>query len=291
MGEIGKKEDEFLTIQNADVVSDAAGRQYHIDLAPGELAEYVILVGDPQRSVRASKYLSDIRVSRHNREFYSYTGNYKGLEVTIMSTGMGPSNIEITMVECFQIAKNPAFIRVGTCGALQPEIKLGDMIISSGGVRIEDTSTYFVIEGYPAVASYDVMIALMEACNAENVNYHVGLTATGSGFYGAQGRKVPGVHVRNPDLPDQLAEMNVYNFEMEASTLFIMANMMKLRASAICLAIAQRQSGEFIDPAGKQKGEHQALIAGLDALVGLSEMDKAKEKAGKKYWFPSLTNA
>ena len=84
MGKIGKNEDEFLTIQNADVVSDASGRQYHIDLAPGDLAEYVILVGDPQRAVRASKYLTDIRLERRNREFYTYTGNYKGLEEYIM---------------------------------------------------------------------------------------------------------------------------------------------------------------------------------------------------------------
>lgn len=288
MGEIGKKEDEFLSIQDADVVADASGRQYHIDLAPGELAEYVIMVGDPQRSVRASEYLSDIRVKRHNREFYSYTGKYKGLEVTIMSTGIGPSCTEIAMVECYQIAKNPAFIRVGTSGSLQPEIKLGDVVISSGAVRLEDTSTYFVHEGYPSIANYEVMLALITACEAEKLNYHIGLTGAASGFYGAQGRHIPGVHLRYPNLQEDMAAMRVANFEMESSTLFTMATMMGLRASTICLAIAHRPTGGFITPEGKKKGEHQALIAGLDGLVELSKMDAKKAKAGKRYWVPSL---
>ncbi len=289
MGKIGKNEDEFLTIQNADVVSDASGRQYHIDLAPGELSEYVLMVGDPQRSVRAAEsYLKDIRVSRHNREFYSYTGMYKGLEVTIMSTGIGPSNTEIAVIECSQIAKKPVFIRVGTCGSLQPQIKLGDMIISSAAVRLEDTSTYFVHEGYPSVANYEVLIALLSACESEKLSYHVGITGTASGFYGAQGRKIPGVHLRYPNLQEDLAEMNVANFEMESSTLFTLTTMMGLRASTLCLAIAQRQTGGFISPEMKKEGEHQALTAGLDGLVELAKMDAAKAKAGKRYWVPSL---
>ncbi len=287
MGKKGK-ENEFLAIKNSEIVCDATGRQYHIDLAPGELAEYVILVGDPMRSVRASELLTDIRVERRNREFYSYTGNYKGLEVTIMSTGIGTPSVEITMVECYQIAKKPAFIRVGTCGSLQPEIKNGDCVISSGAVRLEDTSTFFVNEGYPCVADYEVMLALITACEKENVKYHVGLTASASGFYGAQGRRIPGLPLRYPNLQEEMAAMKVANFEMEASTLFTMATLMGLRASCICLAVAHRTTGEFIAPDAKHRGERAALIAGLDALVELSNMDKKKAAAGKQYWYPGM---
>lgn len=281
-------ENDFLAIQNANVVSDAAGRQYHIDLAPGDLAEYVILVGDPMRAVRASELLTDIRLERRNREFYSFTGKYKGLEVTIMSTGIGTSNTEITMVECYQIAKNPAFIRVGTCGSLQPEIKNGDFVISTGAVRLEDTSTYFVNDGYPAVANYEVVMSLILACEREKVPYHLGLTATASGFYGAQGRSIPGLPLRYPDLQENMAAMHVANFEMESSTLFIMASLMKLRASTICLAIAHRPTGAFITPEAKTHGERAALIAGLEALVELSKMDEAKHNARKHYWYPGI---
>lgn len=288
MGTKGQ-ENDFLEIGNAEVVSDATGRQYHIDLAPGELADYVMLVGDPMRAERAAKqYLTNIRVDRSNREFRSFTGKYNGLEVTVLSTGIGPSNVEITMVECFQIAKNPTFLRVGTCGALQPEMKLGDFIISTGAVRLEDSSTFFVNEAYPSIANYEVNLALMKVCEAKKQNYHLGITATASGFYGAQGRHIPGLPLRYPDLQDQMTAQGVANFEMESSTLFTMASLMKLRASTICLAIAHRPSGGFITPEVKKAGEQAILMSGFDAFIELEKMDKAKAKAGKQYWYPGL---
>lgn len=288
MGTKGHEHD-FLKIGNAEVVSDATGRQYHIDLAPGEVADYVMLVGDPMRSERAAKtFLTDIRVDRSNREFRSFTGKYNGLEVTILSTGIGPSNVEITMVECFQIAKNPTFIRVGTCGALQPEMKLGDFIISTGAVRLEDSSTFFVHDGYPSIANYEVNLALMKACEQKKHHYHLGITATASGFYGAQGRHIPGLPLRYPHLQDEMTAQGIANFEMESSTLFTMATLMKLRASTICLAIAHRPTGGFIDPESKKNGEKTILLAALDAFHELDRMDKAKAKAGKPYWYDGM---
>jgi len=273
-------------IENADVVSDATGRQYHIALAPGELAEYIILVGEAKRAERASALLDNITVTQHNREYKTFTGEYKGTPVSVMSTGMGPGCIEIGMIEIFQTTKNPTFIRVGTCGALQEQINLGDMVISSGAVRLEDTSTYFVHEGYPAIAHHEVIMALMMASEKQNIPYHVGLTATASGFYGAQGRKIPGIYVRNPDLPEQMAAMNVYNFEMESSTIFNLANMKGLRASTICEAIANRPKGTFIDPELKAERETQALIIGLESLKIIEQMDKAKAAKNKAHWLP-----
>lgn len=273
-------------IESADVVSDATGRQYHIALAPGELAEYIILVGEAARAEKAATLLDNIRVEQHNREYRTFTGEYKGTPVSVMSTGMGPGCIEIGMIEIFQITKNPTFIRIGTCGGLQKNIELGDMVISSGAVRLEDTSTYFVHEGYPAIANHEVILALIMASEKQQIPYHVGLTATASGFYGAQGRKIPGIYVRNPDLPDQMAAMNVYNFEMESSTIFNLANMKGFRASTICQALNNRSKGTFIDPELKAEREMQALIIGFEALKIIEQMDKVKLAKNKKHWVP-----
>jgi uridine phosphorylase len=275
-------------IQNADVVTDASGRQYHINLAPGELAPYIILVGEAKRAVRASKLLDNITVEQKNREYHTFTGEYKGTPVSIMSTGMGMGCIEIGVIEVFGVCENPAFIRVGTCGGLQKFTELGDMVISSGAVRLEDTSTYFVHEGYPAIANHEVVLALIAAAEKEKLKYHVGLTASASGFYGSQGRKIPGIHIRQPNLPDELAAMNVYNFEMESSTLFNLCNMKGVRASTICEVIANRPDGTFIDPELKAKMEMKALIAGFEAFKNLEKMDKAKTAKGKKYWVPEI---
>jgi uridine phosphorylase len=273
-------------IENADVVSDATGRQYHIALAPGELAEYIILVGEAKRAEKAATLLDNITVEQHNREYRTFTGEYKGTPVSVMSTGMGPGCIEIGMIEIFQITKNPTFIRVGTSGGLQENIELGDMVISSGAVRLEDTSTYFVHEGYPAIANHEVVLALIMASEKQKVPYHVGLTATASGFYGAQGRKIPGIYVKNPDLPDQMAAMNVYNFEMESSTIFNLANMKGFRASSICQALNNRQKGTFIDPELKAEREAQSLIIGFEALKIIEQMDKVKLAKNKEHWIP-----
>ena len=276
-------------IENADIVSDASGRQYHIALAPGELAENIMMVGEAARATRAAQFLTDITVDQHNREYQTYTGKYKGTPVSIMSTGMGPGCSEIGLIEIFQITKKPTLIRVGTCGGLQPHFKLGDLIISSGAVRLEDTSTYFVHEGYPAVASHEVVLALIAAADKLKEPYHVGLTASASGFYGAQGRDIPGINVRNPDLPEQMAAMNVANFEMESSVIFNLAQMKGLRASSICLVLAHRPDGTFIEPEAKKIGEMKAIETALESFRILEKMDQERDARGLDYWVPSLS--
>lgn len=278
---------EQKAMQSSEVVSDETGRQYHINLAPGELAEYVILVGDPERAVKASELLDDIRISQKNREFVTFTGKYKGMEVSIMSTGIGTDNVEIAMIEIFQIARNPSFIRVGSCGGLKEEMELGDLVISTGAVRLENTSLFFVHEGYPAVADYEVVLSLLSACESEDFTYHVGLTASASGFYGAQGRAIPGIPLRYPDLQEDMARMNVANFEMESSTLFTLASLKGLRASTVCAVYANRPRGTFIGPEIKKRAEKNCIIAGLEAFKILEKMDAEKRDRKLRYWLPA----
>ncbi len=262
-------------------------RQYHIALGRGELAKQIILCGDRGRSERAAEYLENITVERHNREYVTYTGVYKGIPVSVMSTGIGPGCMEIALVEIFAIVDNPTFIRVGTCGALQTGIQLGDLVISTGAVRLENTSTFFVDEGYPAVASYEVVLALMMGAEAAGAKYHLGLTASGSGFYGAQGREIPDLPLRYPNLLEQLMARKVTNFEMESSTLFILSTLKGVRASTICTVVAQRPTGQFITPERKHEAERTCIRAGLEAFYYLARMDEQKQSAGKAYWLPT----
>ena len=151
-----------------------------------------MLVGDPARADKVKKFLDtdSVTVSSSNREFVSHTGTYKGIPVTVLATGIGPSNIEIAMLELSRIVEPEIIIRVGSCGALHGNINLGDVVISSGAVRLEDTSLRFVDDNYPSIAHYEVILALIEASKHES--YHVGITAAASGLYAAQGREIPG---------------------------------------------------------------------------------------------------
>lgn len=275
---------------NADhrVALPVGERQYHIGLGPGELAEYILLPGDPDRTTRIAGRLESIEFERRNREFASVTGRYKGLRVSVVSTGIGADNVEIVVAEILAIVERPTFIRVGSSGALQPEINPGDLVISSGAVRLEATTSYFVHDGYPAVADYEATIALVEAAHRLGHRAHVGITATAPGFFGAQGRPIPQLPIRYPDLAEDLAKQRVLNFEMEASALMILAGLARCRAGVVCAVFAQRVTGDFVIGEAKQQAENACVETGLEALAILAELDRQKRAAGADRWRPSM---
>ena len=252
--------------ESAERVQDAEGRQYHIGLAPGEVEPLIMTCGDPARAERIAKRFDRVRVERRNREYVTFTGAYKGMPLSVMATGIGCDNTEIATIELAQIVENPTFLRVGTCGGLQDDMDLEDLVISTSSCRLENTSTFFVHEGFPAVAHYEVVGALVASARKLGKTHHVGITATGSGFYGAQGREGLGFPPRDPDLPDKLARMGVKNLEMETSTLFTLCAMRGFRAGAVCTVFANRPQNRFIAKDRKVPAEDSAIETALLAL-------------------------
>ena len=275
---------------NADhrVALPTGERQYHIDLGPGELAEYLLLPGDPDRTSRIARLLDDVELERRHREFASATGTYRGQRVSIVSTGIGTDNVEIVMAEILAITTRPTIIRVGSSGGLQPEMGLGDLVITSGAVRLETTTNWFVHDGYPAVADYEAVVALIEAAERLGHRYHVGLTATAPGFFGAQGRPIPQLPIRYPDLAEDMARQRVLNFEMEASALLVLAGLARCRAGVVCAVYAQRTTGDFVTGDAKDKAEAACVETGLESLLILADMDRRKQAAATDRWRPSL---
>ena len=263
-------------------------RQYHIELGPGELAEYILLPGDPDRTSRIAARFDSIEFERRNREFASVTGQYRGQRVSVVSTGIGTDNVEIVVAEILAIVEQPTFIRVGSCGALQPEMRLGDLAISSGALRLESTTSFYVHDGYPAVADYEAVAALVEAAERLGHRYHVGVTATAPGFFGAQGRPIPQLPIRYPDLAEEMARQRVMNFEMEASALLVLASLARCRAGVVCAVYANRTTGEFISGDAKDAAEAACIETGLEGLLVLAEMDRQKRASGTDRWRPSL---
>jgi len=251
-------------------------RQYHIALERGELAEYILLVGDPGRVAKVSSLWDSVEVERSNREFATATGTYRGMRVSVISTGIGTDNVEIVLAEVLEITDRATFVRVGSSGALQPEIESGDLIISTGAVRLDNTMDFYVRPGYPAIAHRDVVWALESVCREQGVRYHVGLTATASGFYAPQGRAMRTLPVRYPDLAEELRREGVANLEMESSALFVLAGLAGLRAGTICAAYAQRVTGLFLEGAAKEAAEQRCIDAGLAGIHLLWEIDRAQ---------------
>ncbi len=260
------------------------GRQYHIALERGELAEHILLVGDPGRVAKVATRFDVIELERTNREFASATGTFRGMRVSVISTGIGTDNVEIVLAEAMEITDHATLIRIGSSGALLPEIEMGDLVVSIGAVRLENTTDFYVHPGYPAIAHRDVVWALEAACRKLGARHHVGMTATASGFYAPQGRAMHTLPVRYPDLAEDLRRQRVANLEMESSALFVLAGLAGLRAGTVCATYAQRIDGTFLEGAAKEAAEARCIDVGLAGIHLLWEIEHAREGDPHAYW-------
>jgi uridine phosphorylase len=167
-------------------------------------------------------------------------------------------------------------------------MELGDLVITTGSVRLETTTSWFVHDGYPAVANYECVLALEEAATRLGHRHHQGLTATAPGFYGAQGRPIERLSIRYPDLAEEMTRQGILNFEMEASALLVLAGLGGCRAGVVCAVYANRRTGEFVTGDSKDRAEAAAVETGLESLAILAEIDRQKAQAGAARWRPSL---
>ncbi len=266
------------------------GRQYHIGLRPGDVAPSILLVGDPSRARRvAETHFESFGEPFSEREFVTYTGRYRGRPMSVMGTGMGAANTEIAIIElcqCFDDPTQLAMIRAGSCGALRPEIGLGELIVTQASYRLEETSLAFVGPGYPAAAHPEAIMSLLWAADEIGAAHHLGVTATAPGFYGAQGRELPGFPPRDNDIESKLARQGVSNLEMETSALLTLATLRGFRAGAVCATYANRVHDTFIGADDKPLAEQRCIEVGLRSLDLLAQL--AERRPGKPCWHPGI---
>jgi uridine phosphorylase len=263
---------------NADV-------QYHLEVGPGDVAESVLLPGDPDRVDAVVETWDDYEERAHHREYRTATGTYDGTPVSVTSTGIGSPSAAIAVEELARVGTG-TLIRVGSCGALQPEMAVGDLVITRGAVRQEGTSDEYVREDYPAVADGEVVAALVAAAERLGHDYHVGVTMSSDAFYAGQGRPgFEGFRAAGSDkLLEELRAANVANLEMEASAILTLSSLYGLRAGAVCAVYANRATGEF-----RTAGESAAAETASLAVSLLARMDEVKREAGVDHWHVGLS--
>ncbi len=263
---------------NADV-------QYHLEVSSDDVAETVLLPGNPERLEKIVDFWDDHEITAHHREYRTATGTTEGTPISVTSTGIGSPSAAIAVEELARVGSD-TFIRVGSCGAIQPDITVGDLVITTGGVRQEGTSDEYVREDYPAVADHEVVCALVAAAERLGYDYHTGLTASTDSFYAGQGRPgFEGFEAAGADgLVEELQAANVANFEMEASAILTLANVYGLRAGAVCTVYADRHGGEFAVTGESRAAETASLATHL-----LAKMDERKAEAGVDRWHAGLS--
>ena len=214
-------------------------RQYHIQVAKGEVGRYVILPGDPKRCAKIARYFDDPVLIADNREYITYTGTIDGVKVSVTSTGIGGPSAAIALEELANCGAD-TFIRVGTCGGMQEEVLSGDLVIASGAIRRDGTSREYAPIEYPAVSDYGILTALDEAARNLDMRSHIGVVHCKDAFYGQH----------NPELLpqsgillqkwDAYLNMGCLASEMESATLFIVGNYRKVRTGTILLVMANQ---------------------------------------------------
>ena len=222
----------------------------------GDVSKYVLLPGDPGRVRRIATYLESARKVAENREFITYRGLYRGIDVTVVSTGVGCPGASIVVDEMRNLGVE-VIVRVGTTGGLQPNVKPGDVVIATGAIRGEGTSKYYAPIEYPAVADFKVIKALSEAAEKLKARFHLGIVWTCDSFY------------MQRSLVQQYRDLHAISVEMETSCILTLCSAYGIRGGSVLAVDGNLITGEKYNPWSKeaQKGMDLAIQIALESLT------------------------
>ena len=261
---------------DANLILNKDGSVYHLNLKPGNVADNIIIVGDPGRVYRISKHFDNIEFELNKREFITHTGTYKNKRITVSSTGMGVDNVEIAITELdalFNIdlkkripkknKKSLNIIRIGTSGAIQEDLNVGTQLVSAYGIGLDNLMLYYNMEhtefeleiGKKLQAVLNLPFPPYVVKGSEILKEKLGKgfvegnTVTSPGFYAPQGRQLR-LPVSNPKFQDQITYFNhkgfwLTNFERETSMLYALARLLGHQALSINAILGNRAKGTF----------------------------------------------
>jgi uridine phosphorylase len=266
--------------KKTELITNKDGSIFHLNLLPGDIADKIIIVGDPGRVDMLSSLMKDIRVRKENREFRTVTGTFDISEVTIISSGIGTDNIDILINELDALVNidlatgiiheepvSLTFIRLGTSGGLRGDIPAGSCIMTETAIGFDGLLHFY--EGYDWILDTGLSDTLVEylewpdtlsypyAVNADKDllelfrnQFGTGITISAPGFYAPQGRRLR-LETFDNEINSKLAEFSyrgrtISNYEMESSAIYALSSLLGHKALTICLVIGNRVTGEFV---------------------------------------------
>lgn len=249
------------------------GRQYHIGLKEGDVGSYVILPGDPKRSEKIAQYFDNPVKVGDNREYITYTGYLDGVKVSVTSTGIGGPSAAIALEELSKIGAH-TFIRVGTCGGIDLDVKSGDLVIGQASIRAEGTSKEYAPIEFPAVADFEITSALKESANKMGLTSHVGVVQCKDSFYGQHEADLMPVSYDLTNKWEAWKRLGTLASEMESAALFTVGSFLKVRVGSCFLVVAnqEREKKGLDNPVVHDTD--LAIRLGIEALRKLIKEDK-----------------
>ncbi len=216
------------------------GMQYHLQIREGDVGKYVILPGDPKRCEKIAAYFDDAKLIADSREYVTYTGTLDGVKVSVTSTGIGGPSAAIAIEELVRAGAD-TFIRVGTCGGIDLNVKSGDLVIATGAIRAEGTSREYAPIEFPAVADFTITEALSKAAEELHADYHRGIVQCKDSFYGQHEPEKMPVAGMLKEKWEAWKRLGALASEMESAALFTVASYLHVRAGSVFLTVANQE--------------------------------------------------
>lgn len=252
----------------------ALEKQFHIHCAPGDVGGYCILPGDPGRCAAIAAHFDNPKEIARNREFVTYTGMLCGQKVSVCSTGIGGPSAAIAMEELCNCGVH-TFIRVGTCGGIDLEVRSGDIVVATGAIRYDHTSLEYAPIEFPAVPDFTVTQTLIQAAAALGKRVHAGVVQCKDSFYGQHSPDASPVSYELKQKWEAWKRLGVKASEMESAALFVVAAARKVRCGS-CFHVIWNQEREAAGLDQDMSEDTSAAVAvGVEALRRLIAADQS----------------
>ena len=253
--------------------TEGTGKQYHTNVGPNDIGEYVIMPGDPKRCEKIAKHFDDAKLVADSREYVTYTGTLLGVKVSVTSTGIGGPSAAIAIDELAKCGAH-TFIRIGTCGGMQEEVEGGDVVIATGAVRMEGTSKEFAPIEYPAVPDFTVTTALKKAAETLGYKHHLGVVQCKDSFFGQHEPEIMPVSYELENKWQAWLRMGCLASEMESAALFIAGSFLKVRVGSCFLVVANQERAKKGLPNKQVHDTEGAITVAVEAIKELIRQDK-----------------
>ena len=238
--------------------SEVTGKQYHIQVGEGDVGRYVILPGDPKRCEKIAHYFDNASLVADHREYVTYTGSLDGVKVSVTSTGIGGPSASIAMEELVRAGAD-TFIRVGTCGGMQLDVKSGDLVIATGAVRMEGTSREYAPIEFPAVADFGIVNALTASAKEMGNMFHTGVVQSKDSFYGQHSPARMPVSYELISKWEAWKRLGCLASEMESAALFVVASKLHVRVGSVFVVVANQER--------EQAGMYNPVVQNTDMAI------------------------
>lgn len=255
--------------------TEGSGKQYHINVGKGEVGKYVILPGDPKRCEKIAAHFENAKLIADSREYVTYNGYLDGVKVSVTSTGIGGPSAAIALEELVKCGAD-TFVRVGTCGGMDLNVKGGDIVVATGAIRMEGTSKEYAPIEFPAVANLEVVNSLVQSSKELNKTYHAGVVQCKDSFYGQHSPETKPVSYELMDKWNAWMRCGCLASEMESAALFVIGSYLRVRVGSVFLVIANQER----ERAGMENIQvhdtESAIEVAVKAIRNLIKADKEK---------------